>query len=412
MKTSINRFKQGVGLTLLLSAFFSVISASAQTDVLSTYTIYSGNTHAHSIFSMSHGAQYQRMPGHKHYMYVDSAAVAHSINTILKPDWQKYQGLPINHYQVAKSNGYDFYIVTDHSQEAGFHPTSPISAAWLAAGHEASEATENNFVAIRGYEHSENNGPGGKGHINVINTATYLNALEPGIDIPYLYKWLDTVSAADDAPVIASFNHPGPEQYDNWAYRDPKVTDIITMLEVINSNNHIHCQGFIHALDHGWKVSPVCGNDNHGLFGITSNTSRTFVLAKKKTKKAILEAMKSRRTYASLDGNIKCHYTVNGQIMGSSLDKPESFEFNIQINDPDTNEPKDKITKIDIVKDGGEVVQSYTPEPAYDVSWKPVIKDAKNKYFFVRVWNAGGGDARGTDPSKPIAWLAPVWTGR
>jgi hypothetical protein len=77
------------------------------------------------------------------------------------------------------------------------------------------------------------------------------------------------------------------------------------------------------------------------------------------------------------------------------------------------NEAKDKITKIDIVKDHGDVAQTYEVNPpAYSVEWKPVIHDATTKYFFVRVWNAGGGDAPHADASKPIAWLAPVWTGR
>lgn len=386
--------------------------AYAQTDLLSQYHIYSGNTHAHTIFSMSHGAQWKHIPGHKHYMYVDSEGVSHTRNTVLKPDWHKYQGLPSDHYALAKENGYDFYITTDHAQEAGFHPTSPISAAWLATNEEATEATDKNFVAIRGYENSENNGPGGKGHLNVINSATYLNPLEPGIDLQYLYKWLDTVSSNGEGPVVASFNHPGVHQYNDWAYRDPKVTDVITMLEVINSGWHIHYKGFINALDAGWKVSPVCGNDNHNFWGITNQKSRTFVLARAKTKVAILEAMKNRRTYASLEQNIQCKYSVNGKIMGSTLDRPGTFRFDIRISDPDTHDPEDKITKIDIVKDNGVVVKSFTPDPAYSISWKPVIQDTNNKYLFIRVWNAGGGDAKNPHADKPVAWLAPVWTGR
>ena len=100
----------------------------------------------------------------------------------------------------------------------------------------------------------------------------------------------------------------------------------------------------MNALDKGWKVSPVCGNDNHGLWGITHHTSRTFVLATNKSKAAILDAMKHRRTYASLDKNIQCRYTVNGAVMGSMLDRPTEFKFNIFISDPDTDNPKDKIT--------------------------------------------------------------------
>jgi hypothetical protein len=99
--------------------------------------------------------------------------------------------------------------------------------------------------------------------------------------------------------------------------------------------------------------------------------------------------------------------------MGSTLDRPDDFAFDISINDPDVNDPKNLITKMDIVKDGGAVAQTFAPAaPAYSVTWKPTVHDAASKYFFVRVWNAGGGDAPQADPQKPIAWLAPVWTGR
>ena len=80
----------------------------------------------------------------------------------------------------------------------------------MAAKREAAEATDRDFVAIAGYEHSENNGPNGTGHINVINSSEYLNALAPGVDLPYLYKWLKTVPPNGDGPVVASFNHPAP----------------------------------------------------------------------------------------------------------------------------------------------------------------------------------------------------------
>ena len=271
-------------------------------------------------------------------------------------------------------------------------------------------------LAITGYEHSENNGPGATGHINVINSASYLNALEKNVDQKYFYSWLGTVASYSEGPVVATFNHPAANAYDNWAYRDEKVTNIITMLEIINSNKNIHYDGFINALDAGWKVSPVAGNDNHGTAAIKEHTSRTFVLATGKTKADILEAMKNRRTYAALEQNIQCRYTVNGAIMGSTLNSPNVFKFDIQISDPDMGNPKDKITRIDIVKDNGEVVETYNPTPGFSVKWSPTINNTTNKYFFVRVWNAGGGDATGAkspaDPTKPVAWLAPVWTGR
>jgi hypothetical protein len=382
------------------------------------YHIYAGNTHSHTVYTWSHGEQYGKVKPENGAKKAPGISVSPdgiqspAKSRTPKPDWQKYQGPPSKHFALAKTSGYDFYAVTDHSQEAAFAPTSPTNEAWLTTKRQAAEATDPTFAAVTGFEYSENNGPGGVGHINVLNSAEYLNALAPGNDLPHLYKWLRAVPANGEGPVVASFNHPGAHQYNDWTYRDPGVTDIITLLEVINSDKATHYAAFVKALDAGWKVSPVSGGDNHGFYGIAHHASRTFVLATNKSKAAILEAMKQRRTYAALEKDIQCRYTVNGAIMGSTLARPDTFAFDITISDPDTDNPKHKITTIDIVKDGGVVAQSYHPAPAFSVHWSPTITDSTNKYFFVRVWNAGGGDAPGADPAKPVAWLAPVWTGR
>jgi hypothetical protein len=415
-----------------LLAFAAVLHG--QTD----YKIYAGSTHAHTSYTWSHGEHlgktgcagilvYARNPvtnvfswsdgyvksqtGCAGIFVIDGAQIP-GPDTPVKPDWEKFQGPPVQHYELAKANGYDFYAATDHSQESAFQTGGAANATWMSAKQQAIAVSDSKFVALPGFEFSENDGPGGTGHINVLNTDGILNALAQGIDLPYFYKWLASAKPFGEGPVVASFNHPGPDQYGKWANRDAAVTDVITMLEVINSNNKIHYPAFIQALDHGWKVSPVCGNDNHGIGGISKQTSRTFVLATERTKGAILQAMKNRRTYASLDRNLQARYSVNGAIMGSTLKAPTSFQFEISISDPDTGNPNDRITKIDIVKDGGAVVKEYSPKPEHSVRWTPTVEDASAKYFFVRVWTAGGGDAPGADAANPVAWLAPVWTGR
>lgn len=379
------------------------------------YHIYSGSTHAHSQFTWSHGGQWAAGDGGEKTggLKVSPEGVqSPPEGGKLKPGWQEAQGLPADHFARAKAQGYDFYAVTDHSQEVALNPVSPDNLAWVATHKQARAATDSTFVALAGYEHSENNGPNGTGHLNVLNSAEYLNALAPGMDLPAFYRWLGRVASAGDGPVVATFNHPGAHAYNDFADRDEAVTEVLTMLEVINSNKNIHYAGFLAALDKGWKVSPVCGNDNHGYFGITKHTSRTFVLATDRTKAALLDAMKHRRTYASLDQNIQCRYTANGAIMGSTLARPDAIEFKIAINDPDTGNPKHKITKLDIVTDGGAIAQSFAPTPAHAVTWNPTIRPATGKYYFVRVWNAGGGDLATAKPDQPVAWLAPVWTGR
>jgi hypothetical protein len=406
---------------LVLAASASLRGADTTAVLAPEYHIYAGSTHAHTQYSWSHGEQW--VPGSaaeagekKEGLKISPEGVQGPPSTAkLRPEWQKNQGKPAEHFARAKAQHYDFYTTTDHSQEAALNPPSRDNPAWADLHQAATAATDGTFIALVGYEHSENNGPGGKGHLNVINSAEYLNALAPGVDLPTFYKWLGHAASAGDGPVVAVFNHPGAHQYDDFSNRDEAVTEVLALLEVINSNKNIHYAGFLAALDKGWKVSPVCGNDNHGFYGITNHTSRTFVLATSRTKAAILEAMRHRRTYAALDQNIQCRYTVNGAIMGSTLAKPEALDFKIAISDPDTTDPKDKITKIDIVTDGGAVVETYAPpEPAYAVTWNPTVKAATGKYYFVRVWNAGGGDlpAPQAKPDQPVAWLAPVWTGK
>ena len=428
--------RDSVGLVVLSAA---MLLGQAGSPPAVEYRILSGNTHSHTAYTWSHGDQfstngcagiltYSKDPSSAVYkwsegyvktagdgcagIYVINGAQIPAPGVTLKPDWQKLQGPPAAHYAAAKAAGYDFYAVTDHSQEAGLLPPSPTNPEWLDTKQQAVAATDHNFVGLAGFEYSENDGPGGTGHINVYNSANIVNALATGFSLSYFYRWLAAAIPNGDGPVVASFNHPDPEQYNNWDYRDPRVTDIVTMLEVINSNNKIYYQSFLNALDHGWKVSPICGNDNHGLGGITRQTSRTFVLATGKTKTAILDAMKNRRTYASLSKNIQCRYSVNGSIMGSTTKPASQYQFDISVSQPATNNPKDRITKIDIVKDGGTVVQTYSSAPDYAVHWTPTVADSVSKYFFVRVWTAGGGDAPGADPANPVAWLAPVWTGR
>ena len=145
----------------------------------------------------------------------------------------------------------------------------------------------------------------------------------------------------------------------------------------------------------------MCGNDNHGTAGISRNVSRTFVLAKEPTKAAILDAMKNRRTYAAFN-NIQCRYAVNGAVMGSTLNREKIFKFDILVSDPDSSNPKDAITKIDIVKDGGVVVKDFQPSPGYLIHWTPAIEDSSATYFLVRVGPRGA--ARPREQILPSPW--------
>ena len=422
---------------VMATAIVMAASAAAQSPPAQEYRIYAGSSHAHTAFTWSHGDMlaenackgvvtyalkegsdvlFEWRGGDKSapcpVMYVMNGWQYHSQFKSLKPDWQRFQGPPSAHFAAARAAGFDWYATTDHSQEAAYFPLGPDNPQWRLMKDQATEATRAGFVGLAGFEYSENDGPGGTGHINVINTDDISNALIPGVDLAAFYRWLAKAKPNGAGPVIATFNHPSVDSHAHFTGRTAAATEIIAMLEVVNGNGRTHYPGFIAALDAGWKVSPTVGLDNHGLAPIATFKPRAFVLAKAATKEAILDAMRHRRTYASLDNNIQARYTVNGQVMGSTLPRPAAFRFDIAVEDPDTNDPRARITKLDIVKDGGQVVASFTPDaPSTRVRWQPEVRDAAAHYFFVRVWSAGGGDAPKADPDKPVAWLAPVWTG-
>lgn len=433
MERTSGRLLYGAGLLLVPQATL------AEPPPAPEYQILSGSSHAHTAFTWSHGEMladptpsckgvktYSLAPGSEVLfgwtggdprapcprMYVMNGWQYHSPSMLLKPDWQKFQGPPSAHFAAARAAGFDWYVTTDHSQEAAFFPPGPDNPQWHLSKGQAAAATRDRFVGLAGFEYSENDGPGGTGHVNVINTDDISNALTPGVDLAAFYRWLARAKPNGTGPIVATFNHPSADSHAHFTGRTPAATDIITMLEVVNGNGRVHYEGFIAALDAGWKVSPTVGLDNHGLTPIPLYKARAFVLAKSVTKEGVLDAMKHRRTYASLDVNLRARYTVNGQVMGSTLVRPGRFRFDIAIDDPDVADPRARITKLDIVKDGGQVVATFTPpEPAASVRWKPEIRDASARYFFVRVWNAGGGDTPKADAAKPVAWLAPVWTG-
>ena len=334
------------------------------------YTIYFGNTHAHSIYSGD--------------IWVSAAKQGK------EPD---AKNTVENHFSLAKKNGYDFYCITDHSQYPQFNAVS-----WDDTKAKADAFTDAGFVALCGYEHSDNDGPDGRGHMNVYGTADWLNALAEGVSIEYLHNWL-AQSGQKDA--VVCFNHPQQDAYNDFYCYNESARLHITLMELINGTNPRFYPTFLNALSKGWKVSPVAGCDNHGWQGIEKWTARTGMLAEALTPGALLEAMAARRTYASLDRNLEVAYSVNGKIMGSDIEQAEKYEFVIDISDPDIQEVSNAITKVEIIGNGGKLLVSKDFD-SHIVEWKVTLPADGEKYYFVLIYSAMTGD-------KPVAYAAPVW---
>lgn len=341
------------------------------------YEIYFGATHGHTAYSG------------------DAAKMMKEGNT------------PEVHYTDARKSGYQFYSITDHS-----HYDTFTTATFADTVAKAKRFSTPEFVALYGIEFSRNSGSGGKGHSNAFNTDGYLSALPKENTLDKYYGWL--VEQGKTRPVAASFNHPGPKQYDDFACGDDARRATVTMLEVINSAKQdpkrekgavggLHYAGYLRALDKGWRVAPVAGLDAHTPWAISRVQYRTAILAEKLTAEGLLDGMRNRRTYATYDKNLHVTYTANGEIMGSVLNKPERLKFDVHAWDPDVTDPQDKITKIEIVGDDDAPVAAKTFD-GHDVRWQVEV-EAKNKYYLMKVYTAGL-------VKEPTAYIAPVWTGK
>lgn len=347
------------------------------------YNCYFGATHAHTDASASHG---DLNAGPKYFE----------------------QNTPDLHFQEAINNGFDFYFITDHSQ----YTQTFTPEKWENMLVQADLFTvDGQFVAVRGFEFSENDQP--NGHMNIWNTEDYISAADPGVDFPYMHQWLREQRTRSNA--YASFNHPGTSDFNDFGYLSEETQEIIRTIEVINavnpkdSNGMIigttHYQGFLKALEKGWKVSPIAGFDGHLVEAIHKLTYRCGLVAEELTRDALMEAIGARRTYATFDKNLEIQYMVNDVWMGSEIpNNPGRFEFNICVSDPDTGDENDKITRIEIMKDNGELV-TWQKFDAHSVQWTPVIEDTESDYFFLRVWTKGKTDG-------PTAYVAPVWIDR
>lgn len=297
-----------------------------------------------------------------------------------------------NHYRLAKKHGYDFYCVTDHSQYPVY-----TSEAWTDIAARAEAATDASFVGLRGYEHSENNGPDGRGHMNVYNSTDYLNALADSVSIEYFHNWLARPEHAD---LIVCFNHPDKEAYNNFHCYNEEARSRMKTIELINGKRTKFYPSFLNALSKGWKVSPVAGCDNHGWEAIAKWKARTGLLVAELTPEGILDAMASRRTFATLDKNLSVIYRVNGKIMGSDVKAARKYKFDIEVSDPDTDQDGQAISRIEVIGDNGKVMAS-SDFNAHSVHWEPTVS-GKSKYYFVLVYNASA-------PETPVAYTAPVW---
>ena len=281
--------------------------------------------------------------------------------------------LPRPAYDYARNTAkLDVFSLTDHLE-------SIDDTEWLELREAAWDANQDGeFVAIPGLEWTKS-----AGHINIFDPK-----------VRYWPKRLaDFYKAAADAGVICKFNHPGNGTKHHGALAYSVNGDkAVQLMEVRSANEE---KAYIRALKLGWHIAPDGSDDTHGA---NWGTRRAWsgILAPGLSQRNILDALKKRHCYSTLDRNCKLAFVVNGTTMGEIIAEPVSaVAIVIEVADPDAG---DSIAKVELFEDGKAVdaTESNLPVARLAITRKP--KPGKHVYF-----------AKVTQKDGNMLWSAPVW---
>ncbi len=266
----------------------------------------------------------------------------------------------------------DVFTLTDHLEQVD-------DTEWLDMREAAWDASEDGkFVSIPGLEWTKK-----IGHINILDPQTN----RWPADLAGFYK------AAAEAGVVCKFNHPedGTKVFDGLAYSEAG-DKAVQLMEVRRAPEE---QAYLLALKLGWHIAPDGSDDTHGpTWG--SRFAWSGILAPGLSKRNILDALKNRHCYSTLDRDCLLRFKVNDAIMGDIIPDPvKTVQAVVTVNDPN---PDDAIAKIELFEDGS-VVQTDEPN-ANRRRWTIQRAPGPGKhYYFVKVTQADGN----------LLWSAPVW---
>lgn len=278
----------------------------------------------------------------------------------------------VAHRHARKVSGLDVFVLTDHLEYVDDNE-------WLDMREVAWDASQDGrFVAIPGLEWTKKTG-----HINIFDPKTR----HWPADLSGFYK------AAADADVTCKFNHPGDgsKVYNGLAYSETGDRTV-QLMEVRRPEEE---KAFIRALQLGWHIAPDGSDDTHSP-NWGSRFAWSGILMPGLTKRNVLDALKNRRCYSTLDRNCILRFKVNGADMGEVVAEPVStVHVMVAVTDPDS---QDEIARIELFEDGA-VVQTDEPN-SNRRRWNTRFRPKPGDHFYF---------AKITQKDENLIWSAPIW---
>ena len=176
--------------------------------------------------------------------------------------------------------------------------------------------------------------------------------------------------------------------------------------------------GFVQrALELGWRVGFTAGSDDHlghpgdGAAHGEYRGGLTAVCAGENTRKAIWEALRSRRCYGTTGARIIVEFALDGHPMGSEVRVSTNAELASRRKIKASVSGTSKIKSIEVVRNNREVYtlrpdspdiafEWVDPEPLADVNLPPALHSPEPfTFYYLRITQVDG----------EMAWSSPVW---
>lgn len=358
--------------------------------------------------------------------------------------------VPADYFRIAREAGYSFVGSSEHSDvlDTGvfislnedcvspdafvscfLSPTTDKLFKWSSIGDQVAEASNADFLAIRGFEWTSDV----FGHINVYFSRNFSNAktdLGYALTMETFWSWfardpaLPGLGGSVTAPVpfgggsdaLAHFNHPGDkcslediplpltQALCDWNDYElvPDAVERMFGIEAYNDGNREdrYFERIARALDKGWRLSFVGSEDEHFGEYAVEHRPKTVTLAQDLSEAAFREAWLARRTYALSPGiHARVEFEAAGHPMGSQLSCATGQTVPVSIKT--TNADGSPFAgSLQVFGSGGELIAQ---QDGASGRFSLPVQDGTH-WYFVRVHGADGQSA---------AYVAPVWiTGR
>ena len=365
---------------------------------------------------------------------------------------------PVDVYEAAYENGLDFAGSSDHSDNLNdllylslgaecfasiqglltcITPTPDGFDKWQHTQTQAQFDSSSGFAAFRGFEWTSDR----FGHINVFFSSNFTNAKLDGgyaFSMQPFWNWLlrkpgpaaiaGVTLLGGGADGVAIFNHPNDKKFSdtdparNWNLLSyvPAADRQMVGMELYNSGafnddaeggrHDYYGDWYMSALNQGWHVGAVGGEDMHNTTWAQPVHPKTVILADKLDNDSLKQAMLARRMYALVSDlpadDLLVDFSADGYPMGSRLScdagktvaltvtvRPRAggrFKGILRLYDhADPNQPLGSGSGAPLAVASGDTLRYSLP-----------VKSDGEHWFFVRVDNPLG---------QSLAYTSPVW---